>query len=156
MGAFKKKHQGVIQDFTPGAISEYIKQAGDSFISMQKEREEMKQIEITKRIKAELIGRMMIEESFITSTQMNIIMRELDAPTHDYNAKDSLWELYNYTTFAMKESHPTLWMDTHMKAHSFFVNESGSIISPTKEYEYEPSEMFKQLELDWNNAEILS
>jgi hypothetical protein len=156
MGAFKKKHQGIIQDFTPGAISEYIKQAGDSFINMQKEREEMKQIEITKRIKAELIGRMMIEESFITSTQMNIIMRELDAPTHDYNAKDSLWELYNYTTFAMKESHPTLWMDTHMKAHSFFVNESGSIISPTKEYEFEPTEMFKQLELDWNNAQILS
>ena len=156
MGAFKKKHQGIIQDFTPGAISEYIKQAGDAFVSMQKEREQMKQIEITKRIKAELIGRMMIEESFITSTQMNIITRELEAPTHDYNAKDSLWELYNYTTFAMKESHPTMWMDSHMNAHRFFVSESGSIITPVKEYNYEPTEMYKQVEIDWNNAEILS
>ena len=34
--------------------------------------------------------------------------RELEAPTHDYGAPDSLWELYNYTTFAMKESHPSI------------------------------------------------
>ena len=87
---------------------------------MQKQREDMKQIEITKRVKAELIGRMMLEEQFITSTQLNIISRELKAPTHDYGAKDSVWELYNYTTFAMKESHPANWMESHIKAHRFF------------------------------------
>ena len=119
-GAFKKKHVGEIQTFTPGAIIDYIAQAGEAFTLMQQQRESMKQIEITKRTKAELIGRMMLEEQFITSTQLNIISRELKAPTHDYNAKDSLWELYNYTTFAMKESHPGLWMDSHIKAHKFF------------------------------------
>ena len=119
-GAFKKKHVGEIQSFTPGAIIDYIAQAGEAFTLMQQQRESMKQIEITKRTKAELVGRMMLEEQFITSTQLNIISRELKAPTHDYNAKDSLWELYNYTTFAMKESHPGLWMDSHIKAHKFF------------------------------------
>jgi hypothetical protein len=62
----------------------------------------------------------MLEEQFITSTQLNIISRELKAPTHDYGAKDSVWELYNYTTFAMKESHPANWMESHIKAHRFF------------------------------------
>jgi hypothetical protein len=119
-GAFKKKHVGEIQSFTPSAIIDYIAQAGEAFTLMQQQRESMKQIEITKRTKAELVGRMMLEEQFITSTQLNIISRELKAPTHDYNAKDSLWELYNYTTFAMKESHPGLWMDSHIKAHKFF------------------------------------
>ena len=119
-GAFKKKHVGEIQSFTPSAIVDYIAQAGEAFTLMQQQRESMKQIEITKRTKAELVGRMMLEEQFITSTQLNIISRELKAPTHDYNAKDSLWELYNYTTFAMKESHPGLWMDSHIKAHKFF------------------------------------
>ena len=80
----------------------------------------MKQVQITKRTKAELVGRMMLEEQFITSTQLSIISRELKAPTHDYNAKDSLWELYNYTTFAMKETHPSQWMESHIKAHKFF------------------------------------
>jgi hypothetical protein len=121
-GAFKKKHVGEIQSFTPSAITDYIKQAGDSFRLMQKQREEMKQIEITKRVKAELIGRMMIEEQFISSTQLNIISREMSNPSHDYGAQDSLWELYNYTTFAMKEVHPSMWMQNHIQAHKFFTD----------------------------------
>ena len=129
-GAFKKRHKGDIQDFTPGAITEYIKQAGEAFTLMQKQREDMKQIEITNRIKAELIGRMMIEDQFISSTQLNIISKELKAPTHDYGAKDSLWELYNYTTFAMKEIHPTLWMQNHIQAHAFFNNYAYDQIAP--------------------------
>jgi len=119
-GAFKKKHVGEIQSFTPQAIGDYIKTAADSFKLMQTQREQMKQVEITRRTKAELIGRMMIEEQFIQSTQMNIISREMTNPTHDYGAPDSLWELYNYTTFAMKEVHPSLWMENHIQAHKFF------------------------------------
>lgn len=143
-GAFKKRHKGDIQDFTPGAITEYIKQAGDAFILMQKQREDMKQIEITNRIKAELIGRMMIEDQFISSTQLNIITKELKAPTHDYGAKDSLWELYNYTTFAMKEIHPTLWMQNHIQAHKFF-NDYAADVKPM---EHEQGEIqFNQISI---------
>lgn len=119
-GAYKKRHKGDIQDVTPNIIVDYIKGAGETFTLMQKQREQMKQVQLTKRTKAELIGRMIIEEQFIQSTQLNIISRELKAPTHDYGAKDSLWELYNYTTFAMKETHPSQWMEHHIKAHKFF------------------------------------
>lgn len=130
MGAFKKKHVGEIQNFTPGAITEYIKSASEAFRRMQEERNHMKTVELTKRTKAELIGRMYLEDRRITSTQLNIIGRELNNPTHDYGAPDSMWELYNYTTFAMKESHPALWMDNHMGAHKFFVNEAGVLVKP--------------------------
>ena len=41
-----------------------------------------------------------------------------------------MWELYNYTTFAMKESHPSSWMQNHIQAHSFFVNNSGILVPP--------------------------
>lgn len=132
MGAFKKKHTGEIQTFTPTTITEYIKSAGETFERMQKERDAMKQIEITKRIKAELIGRMFVEEGFIQSTQLNIINGELNSPTHDYNAPNSLWELYNYTTFAMKSLHPFLWMNKHIQAHNFFVNEAGILVESPK------------------------
>jgi len=106
-GAFKKKHVGEIQQFTPSAITEYIKSAGDAFRRMQEEREAMKNVEITRKTKAELIGRMIIDEQFIQSTQLNIIEKEMKNPTHDYGAPGSMWELYNYTTFAMKEIHPS-------------------------------------------------
>ena len=126
-GAFKKKHEGNVQEFAPAKIVEYIKAAGDAFLRMQKERELMKLVEIDKRATAELIGRMMIEQEFIESTQLNIIDRELKRPTFDYNAPGTLWELYQYTTFAMKEVHPSLWMGNHMAAHEFFVNASGEL-----------------------------
>jgi hypothetical protein len=129
-GAFRKKHVGTVQEFTPNAITEYIKSAGEAFRRMQEERDRMKEIELTRKTKAELIGRMYLEEQFINSTQLNIISRELDNPTHDYGAPNSMWELYNYTTFAMKETHPSLWMQNHQEAHSFFVNESGILVSP--------------------------
>ena len=145
-GAFRKKHTGTVQEFTPSAITEYIKSAGDAFRKMQQERDAMKNIELSKRVKAELIGRMMIEEEFIQSTQLNIIEGELKHPTHDYNSPDSLWELYNYTTFAMKEIHPSLWMQNHQRAHNFFVNESGIITSPM-EIEIPSPEALLQLNL---------
>ena len=131
-GAFKKKHQGEIQTFTPQAITEYIKRAGEAFQNMQRERETMKTIELDRRAQAELIGRMIIEEQFIESTQMNIIKRELEKPTHDYGAVNSLWELYQFTTYSMKEVHPSLWMNNHIDAHSFFVEASG-IVSKKQE-----------------------
>ena len=148
-GAFRKKHVGTVQTFAPNAITEYIKSSGDVFKRMQDERDGMKQIELTKRTKAELIGRMMIEEEFIQSTQLNIIKRELDKPTHDYGAQDSLWELYNFTTFAMKEAHPGMWMQNHMDAHKFFVNESGLLVSPMNIHVPTEGEL-RQLEL-FNN-----
>lgn len=147
-GSFRKKHVGTVQEFTPAAITEYIKSAGEAFKRMQEERDAMKQIEITKKVKAELIGRMIIEEEFIQSTQLNIIEKELKNPSFDYGAPDSLWELYNYTTFAMKEIHPTLWMQNHQRAHNFFVNESGVFVnSLNREIEIPEPGALQQLNL---------
>lgn len=128
MGFFRKKHQGEIQEFTPLAINEYIKRAEEMFKNLQDEREKMKQVQLTKRVIAELLGRAVVEEEFITTTQLNIIKREMDHPTHDYGCPNSMWEIYNFCSFSMKELHPSLWMHSHLAAHSFFTRESGIII----------------------------
>jgi hypothetical protein len=130
MGSFKKKHKGNVQEFTPTAITEYIKQAGETFRTMQKERDSMKQIEVTKRVKAELIGRLLLEEQLISTMQVNQIAAELTNPTFDYGAPGSMWELYQFTTQTMKDTHPRFWINDHMKAHNFFVNESGILVPP--------------------------
>jgi len=128
MGYFKKKHQGEIQEYTPAAITEYVKRAQDTFIMLQKEREQMKQVEVSKRVVAELLGRAVVEEEFITTTQLNIIKRELLHPTYDYGAPGSLWEIYQFCTFSMKGIHPSLWMNDHLDAHNFFINQAGILI----------------------------
>jgi hypothetical protein len=147
-GAFKKKHQGTVQEFTPSAITEYIKRAGDVFQQIQKDRDQMKQLEMTKRTSAELIGRMFLEDEIIQSTQLNVIKREMANPSFDYGAPGSMWELYNHTTLALKEVHPSLWMQSHMKAHSFFVNEGGLLVPNAEIHVPEPGEL-QQLNLEF-------
>ena len=130
-GAFKKPHKGHIQTFTPNAITEYIKQAGDAFTRIQRERETMKNIELTKRTTAALVGRLFVEEKLINTLQLNIIAKEIEAPTYDYKAPGSVWELYNHVTHSLKESSPRLSMSDHIKAHSFFVSAAGILVNPT-------------------------
>jgi hypothetical protein len=87
---------------------------------------------------------MLIEEEFLESTQANIIKRELKLPTFNYGAPNSLWGLFNYTTFSMKEVHPSLWMQNHIDAHRFFVNASGLILPGIKNTNLIP-EVFEDL-----------
>jgi len=90
------------------------------FRNMQIEREAMKEYDISKRVRAELVGRMFIEEGIIASTQLNIIKGQIANPSFDYGASGSLWELYQHTTYSLKEVHPTQWLTSHIKAHRFF------------------------------------
>lgn len=120
--SFKKKHVGQIQTFAPNTIPEYIKMAGELFTTLQSERDAMKQVPLTRRLTAELLGRLYIEEKIVESTQLNIIKRELSKPTFDYGSEGSLWELYQFTTFAIGGIHPSSWMDDHLRTHEFFVN----------------------------------
>jgi hypothetical protein len=131
MGGFKKKHQGQIQEFTPTAITEYIKGAQETFIQIQKERDIMKEVFITRDIQARLIGEMFLNEDFVKSTQLNIIKREIHSPTHSYGDPNSLWSLYQYTSFAMRDLHPSLSLQDHLDAHTFFINAAGILVTPS-------------------------
>lgn len=123
VGAYKRKHTGDIQVVTPQIIEEYLNKAAETFLVMIKDKERMKEIDLTKRTCAELIGAMYIDEGLITATQMNIINGEIHNPSFDYGAENSLWQLYNHTTHAIKNDHPRTWIQRHMDVNSFFKKE---------------------------------
>lgn len=123
IGAFKSKHVGNIQEVTPERIKEYICQAAETFYDMVKVKDEMKDIHVSPTLRAEIIGRMFILEDLLTSTQLNIVKREIAEPTHDYDAPGSVWEFYNYCTFALKGAHPRFWMEAQQDIYQFFIKE---------------------------------
>jgi len=125
IGAFRKKHQGEIQTFTPETITAYIAQAGDIYDKLVRDKEALKRISVDLRKASEIVGRLYIQEDCISSTQINIVKREIKNPTYDYGCSGSAWELYNHCTLAAKESHPTRWFTTHMKIHELFTQEFG-------------------------------
>ena len=125
MGAFKKKHVGEIQTFTPQMITDYISQSGEVFTHIQKDRDRLKQVEISSKVRAELLGRMYFEQEIIKADQIAIIKKELINPSFNYNCPNSGWELYNYCNFALKDSHPANYFQAHSDLHKFFIEDSG-------------------------------
>ena len=123
VGSYKSKHVGDIQEVTPEIIREYINDAASSFDRMVKDKETMKGIIITPKESAEILGRMFILEENITSTQLNVIKREIHKPTYDYRSPGTVWELYNHVTFALKDCHPRYWLEQQQNVHKFFVEE---------------------------------
>jgi len=118
-GAFKRKHTGDVQTFAPSKIQEYLKGVGDNFNKLVLDKERMKLIEMTKKTTAQLIGDLYLNEDLIQETQVAIIKKELEFPTHDYKASGSLWEVYNDVTFSLKGIHASKYIDTHTNLHSY-------------------------------------
>jgi len=129
LGAFKKKHQGEINEFAPRTIIENVKNAGEIFQNMQKERELMKQVEVDKLAMAHILGELFITEEIIQSTQMGIIKREIEMPSFDYGVENSLWNMYQNVTLSLKELHPSLYMKSHIDAHNYFTKKIESLDS---------------------------
>lgn len=123
MSKFKSKHVGEIQFIAPKQLAEDICKAGDHFETMIKQKERLKEIEITKRVTSELLGRLFIDDAIITSTQLNIIKEELKRPTFDYGYENSAWNLLNFITYSQKTAAPETWIEKSMATHHFFLKE---------------------------------
>jgi len=121
MGEYKHKHISDVQEISPLIIPERIKTAGEIFVGLQGERDQMKAIEVNSKMRSELIGRMFLENEIITGTHLNVIKKQIKNPTHQYNAPNTLWELYQFVTFAIGGFNPN-WVQDHVNAHQFFMD----------------------------------
>ncbi len=80
-------------------------------------RDKFSEIDLNKRIQAELLGRLFVEEEILTPTMANIVREEIT------NSKlfpdDTVWSFYNHVTHALKQSHPSEYIDRHVEFHEF-------------------------------------
>lgn len=114
-GIFRRKHSGTADQDIKIFIPEMVKSAGDAFNVLIKQKERMKEIELDKKVRNELIGQLYLDDAIIGDSQMSILRKQFDKPTFDYGSPNSLWETYNYTTFALKNTHPSTWFTNHQE-----------------------------------------
>lgn len=121
IGAYKRKHTGTADIEAFEIMRNYLYGAKQIFDKLVSDKEHLKKINLEASDMAAILGRMFIHKEIITSTQINIIKREMQNPTHDYGVPpNNAWALYNYTTFAFKEDSPRNWMKRHIDLHQFF------------------------------------
>lgn len=126
LASYKRKHTGTADHDALQHIETYISDAKMIFERLIHDREKLKNYDMSAKGVAEMIGRMYIHDQIITSTQINIMKRELENPTFDYGVdRYNAWSVYNYATHAFKEDNPRNWIKRHTDLHDFFAFEFG-------------------------------
>lgn len=120
LGGYRRIHKGIADEDAKKYIEIICNNAQEEFRKLIEQKEKMKTIDISKKDIHHLISELYFEEELIKDTQMSILKRELDSPTFDYGtSENNLWTAYNHITYALKETHPKDYIETHQKVNQY-------------------------------------
>jgi hypothetical protein len=128
MASFVRKHTGSALYEATVHINEQISKAQEYYNILVQDKEALKNVVLSPREKGTILGRLFAEQEILTLTQVGIVKREMDKPSHNYNCDpNSAWAMYNHVTLALKESHPNTYLEDHEILHQFFINQYGQL-----------------------------
>lgn len=128
MSSFVRKHTGSALFEATTHINDQILNAKQYYDTLVQDKEVLKNIILTTRDKGTILGRLFAEQEILTLTQVGIVKREIDKPSHNYNCDpNSAWAMYNHVTLALKESHPLTYLKDHETLHNFFIDQYGQL-----------------------------
>lgn len=135
IGSWTRKHTGTADADAISMIQTQIANAQMYYTNLVADKEAMKQIPLTTKRQAELLGVLFAEYELLTTEQASIVRQQMDKPSFFYNGgKHTLWSFYNHVTVAFQQSHPRTWMEDQRMLHWFISNEfdlSGTpVVSP--------------------------
>jgi hypothetical protein len=132
MGSYSRKHSGTALQDVIAQIDNQICHAKEHYDVLVHDKEMLKNTILTPRLKGKILGELFAHDEILTLTQVGIVKREMDKPTHSYNADvNSAWTMYNHITLALKESHPSTFMKDHQRVHGYFVDAFGNLVQNT-------------------------
>lgn len=124
MANYRRKHTGTALQEAQSSIQFQILHADEYFQKLVEQKEQLKNIKLTRKQKGHVIGDLLIDKEIVSSTQVSLVMKEISKPSFTYNSDpDSAWTLYNHVTHALKLSHPLTYLSDHQKLHDHFVSE---------------------------------
>lgn len=120
-GAFKLKRRHTINvwDDLNNLINEGIDGLYDEYQKDIALRDRLIQMPYSKREMAEMTGRLFIEENILTPNMVSVVKKEIVTPTFEDFQPENVWSFYNHCTYALKDSHPSLYIENHTNFHNF-------------------------------------
>ncbi len=122
-----RKHTGDIFPALKQLITLAIDGMDKSFERTQNDVVVMKEVDLTTKLAAELIGRMYVEEQILTSQEVNEVVRQWRKPTFEDFKPNNLWSLYNHVTYALKEAAPSRKMESLKSLHEFSMQAAAEL-----------------------------
>jgi len=127
IGAYRKIHKGDADIQSVNHIESYIKSSKDYFSLMVEQKNNFKELQIDNKKRAMIIGDLFLNSKILTSTQLSIVADEIAKPSFEYNAKDSLWELYQHCTHSFKIISPRNFIMKQIELNNYFENVSTEL-----------------------------
>lgn len=128
LASFNRKHTGSALTDVDYTIDFQISHADQYFKNLVTDREMLKNVVLSKSDQGAVVGQLFASMDILTLTQLGIVKREMDKPSHKYNSdENSAWSLYNHITMALKESHPLNYLKDHQDVHNYFVDQFGQL-----------------------------
>lgn len=121
MDNWRRKHTGTADNETEELINEHIANAKEYFAQLKSDKEAMKAISIDKQTYGSILGQLFIN-GYLGIDQISMAAKEYDNPSFTYSTgKDNLWTCYCHIIGALRQSHPSKWMQNQVATHLFFV-----------------------------------
>ena len=139
MGSWARKHTGSADEETVQTIKDQIADATKYYDQLVADKEAMKDISMTKRKQAQMLGILFAEYQILTTEQASMIRNQMDRPSYVFADSNSLWAFYNYVTTALQHSHPKTWMEDQRVLH-YFMSSVNNFNAPKLSVQPEPVE----------------
>jgi hypothetical protein len=121
MDNWRRKHTGTADNETEDLIKEHIANAKDYFSQLKSNKDAMKEIVIDKQTYGSILGQLYMNE-YMSIDQMSLAAKEYNNPSFKYSTdKNNLWTCYCHIIGALRQSHPSKWMQNQVATHLFFV-----------------------------------
>lgn len=120
-GDFKSAHMhnAGIKDELQKIVVQTVDSLEINFKQIQKDSKKLKSVKVDRYKIAEILGDLFLNEEILTTTQLQIIKSELKLQ-ENFKA-ETMWDIYNHTTEALKKSPVTRLIDDHVKAHEYYM-----------------------------------
>jgi len=135
-----RKHTSRVWDEIDEKLDQAVGRMEDNWKKLINDVMSMTNVELNLTQKAELLGRLFVEEGVITITELSKIKMEISQPTFDYESDGTLWELYNHCTLVLKEAHIMRKTKALKELHDFMVDYANDYLTIHSEVLYNGEE----------------
>ena len=149
--SWNRKHTGTALEETLEVIEAMVASADEHFSQIVTMKNKFKAIPVSRKEYAKLMGLLYFDKQVISSEQVNLIKREYNKPSFDYNDKGTLWEVYKMIMFGIVDQPPKSWYKQQMDINSYI-----QVLFNVASEELENEDKANELELDFVDDEQVS
>lgn len=112
-------HSGEVLPAVKKLVVDGVDSLEKNYLIIQDDSEKLKSVRVDEKQIAHILGELFYTQSIITTTQLGIIRKELDLKENF--SDETLWDIYNHTTEALKKSAVSDIISDHIKVHEYYL-----------------------------------